>query len=137
MRVTSELKSSINPVSTLLVPIFFVQVGIQVHLESFLTPSVLGISGGLVVAAVVGKQLCGLVAGRKGVDRLTVGIGMIPRGEVELIFAGIGKLLGVLNDEIFSAIVVMVMVTTFITPPLLKWSIGRAERIIAAGGTDK
>jgi Kef-type K+ transport system membrane component KefB len=126
---SAGIKDLISPVSTLLVPIFFVQIGIQVHLESFLVPSVLGISCGLVAAAVIGKQACGLVINQKGVDRLTVGIGMIPRGEVELIFAGIGKSLGVFNDEIFSAIVVMVMVTTFLTPPLLKWSIGRAERI--------
>jgi Kef-type K+ transport system membrane component KefB len=124
-----RIKDLIGPISTLLVPIFFVQIGIQVHLESFVTPSILGISGGLIVAAVVGKLACGLVAGRKGVDRLTVGIGMIPRGEVELIFAGIGRSLGVLNDAVFSAIVVMVMVTTFMTPPLLKWSIGRVEKL--------
>lgn len=125
---TSGIKDLISPVSTLLVPIFFVLMGIQVHLESFLTPSVLVISCGLVVAAVIGKQACGFVIRQKRVDRLTVGIGMIPRGEVELIFASIGKSLGLLNNEIFSAIVVMVIVTTFITPPLLKWSIGRAER---------
>jgi len=63
----------------------------------------------------------GIVAGRD-VDRLTVGIGMIPRGEVGLIFASIGKALGVVNDTVFSAIVVMVMVTTFGTPIALHWS---------------
>ncbi len=124
-----EIKDLISPISTLLVPIFFVQMGIQVHLESFLVPSVLGISAGLIVAAVIGKQACGLVVGRKRADRLTVGIGMIPRGEVGLIFAGIGKSTGILDDQIFSAIVVMVMITTFLTPPLLKWSMARSERI--------
>ncbi len=66
----------------------------------------------------------------KDVDRVTVGLGMIPRGEVGLIFASIGKGLGVINDDIFSAIVIMVIVTTFVTPPLLKWSIARAEKRI-------
>ncbi|MFZ1080368.1 MAG: cation:proton antiporter [Candidatus Kryptoniota bacterium] len=122
------IKDLISPVSTLLVPIFFVQIGIQVHLESFLSPPVLGISTGLILAGVIGKQACGMVLRRTDVDRLTVGIGMIPRGEVELIFAGIGKSLGVINDEIFSAIVIMVIVTTFVTPPLLKWSISRLEK---------
>lgn len=124
-----RIKDMIGPISTLLVPIFFVQIGIQVHLESFMIPSILGISGGLIVAAVVGKLACGLVIGQNGVDRLTVGIGMIPRGEVELIFAGVGRSFGVFNDAVFSAIVVMVMVTTFMTPPLLKWSIGRVEKL--------
>ena len=123
-----RIKDLISPISTLLVPIFFVQMGIQVHLESFLNPSVIGISAGLIAAAAIGKQACGLVVWQNGIDRLTVGIGMIPRGEVELIFAGIGRSLGIFSNEIFSAIVVMVMVTTFLTPPLLKWSIGRKEK---------
>ena len=126
-----DVKDLIKPISTLLVPIFFVKMGIQVHLENFLNLSVLGISLGLILAAVAGKQACGLVVKRNGIDRWTVGIGMIPRGEVELIFASIGKSLGVINENIFSAVVIMVMVTTFITPPLLKWSIGRADRIRA------
>jgi len=122
------IKDLISPISTFLVPIFFVQIGIQVRLESFLNPAVVGISVGLIVAAILGKQACGLFITRKGIDRLTVGIGMIPRGEVELIFAGVGKSLGVLDDETFSAIVVMVMVTTFLTPPLLKWAVDRNKK---------
>jgi Kef-type K+ transport system membrane component KefB len=59
------------------------------------------------------------------VDRLTIGIGMIPRGEVGLIFASIGKMLGVVNDTVFSAIVIMVIVTTFGTPIALRWSTRR------------
>jgi Kef-type K+ transport system membrane component KefB len=123
-----NIKTIINPITTFLAPIFFVQMGIQVHLESFMVPTVLGISIGLIIAAVIGKQACGAVVRKRQADRLTVGIGMIPRGEVGLIFAGIGKSLGVINDEIFSGVVVMVIVTTFLTPPLLKWSLTRIER---------
>jgi len=123
------IKNLIQPLTTIFVPVFFVLMGIQVHVESFLAPSVLGISAGLVIAAVIGKQACGLVVREKNVDRLAVGIGMIPRGEVGLIFASIGKGLGVVDNEIFSAVVVMVIVTTFITPPLLKWSIVRKTAI--------
>ena len=69
----------------------------------------------------------------KGVDRLTVGLGMIPRGEVGLIFANIGLGLKVGGEHIvdassFSAIVVMVIVTTMVTPPALKWSLGRIPK---------
>jgi len=75
--------------------------------------------------AVVGKVISGLPAGR-GVNKLAVGIGMIPRGEVGLIFASIGKGLGVVTDSTFSALVMMVIITTLVTPPALKWSQGRA-----------
>jgi Na+:H+ antiporter len=122
------IKNLIQPIAIIFVPVFFVLMGIQVHLESFFIPSVLGVSGGLIVAAMIGKQACGLVVREKNVDRVTVGIGMIPRGEVGLIFASIGKGLGVVDNEIFSAVVIMVIVTTLVTPPLLKWSIARAER---------
>jgi Kef-type K+ transport system membrane component KefB len=122
------ISNLIQPIAIIFVPVFFVLMGIQVHLESFFVPSVLGISAGLIIAAVIGKQACGLVVSEKNVDRLTVGLGMIPRGEVGLIFASIGKGLGVIDDEIFSAIVIMVIVTTFLAPPLLKWSIARAEK---------
>ncbi len=122
------IENLIQPIATVFVPVFFVLMGIQVHLESFFIPSILGVSGGLIIAAMLGKQACGLVVREKNIDRVTVGIGMIPRGEVGLIFASIGKGLGVIDNEIFSAVVIMVIVTTLVTPPLLKWSIARAER---------
>jgi Kef-type K+ transport system membrane component KefB len=89
----------------------------------------LGFAVALTIAAIVGKQACGLAALGKGVNRLSVGIGMIPRGEVGLIFAGIGLGLvvkgeKVLDEATFSAILIMVMVTTIVTPPLLQWSFG-------------
>lgn len=122
------LHDLLTPVTTFLVPIFFIVMGIQVRLETFLHLEVLGLALGLTVAAVVGKQVCGLAVTEKNMDRLTVGLGMIPRGEVGLIFASIGKGLGVVNDSIFSAIVIMVIVTTLITPPLLKISSARYEK---------
>ena len=118
--------------SALLVPIFFVQMGTQVRLESFQSSSVWGLAIGITIAAIVGKQLCALGVMEKGLNRLAVGLGMIPRGEVGLIFAGVGRSLRVngkpvIDDNTFSAIVVMVMVTTMVTPPLLKWSLTRND----------
>ena len=75
-------------------------------------------------AAIVSKLVSGIGAG-KGIDRISVGIGMIPRGEVGLIFASIGKGLGVITDAVFLAIVFMVIATTLITPLGLKWSLFR------------
>jgi Kef-type K+ transport system membrane component KefB len=132
-RETVSVGQLLSPVATILVPIFFVLMGIQVRLETFGDLSVLGIACGITIAAVIGKQVCSLGLVEKGLDRLTVGIGMIPRGEVGLIFAGIGKSLAVIDDATFSAIVIMVIVTTLVTPPVLKltlarWEAGEGER---------
>lgn len=122
-----QLEELLAPVTTILVPIFFVMMGIQVRLESFANTEVLGIALALTAAAVIGKQVCGLFVA-KGYDRLSIGIGMIPRGEVGLIFASIGKSLKVVDSSIFSAVVIMVILTTLVTPPLLKLSLQRWER---------
>ena len=114
-----SIRDLIMPLEVILVPIFFVLMGIQVKLETFLDWHVIQMAGGLLIAAVLGKILCGYVAGR-GLNRLAIGVGMLPRGEVGLIFAAIGKSLGVISDALFSAVVLMVLVTTLIAPPLLK-----------------
>jgi Kef-type K+ transport system membrane component KefB len=114
-----------NPDWSFFEPFFFVLMGIQVRLETFTDLSVLGVAAGLTIAAIIGKQICGLGVLEKGLDRITVGIGMIPRGEVGLIFAGIGKSLKVIDDATFSAVVIMVIVTTLITPPILKFALAR------------
>jgi Kef-type K+ transport system membrane component KefB len=84
----------------------------------------------LTVAAIVGKQVCSLGVLGRGYDRLSIGIGMIPRGEVGLIFANVGLGLTIggtpaIAPTTYSAIVVMVMITTMVTPPALKWSLAR------------
>ena len=113
------------PLTTLVVPVFFVLMGFRVDLHSFSSASVLGFAGLISAAAIIGKQICGLGVLERGVDRLAIGVGMIPRGEVGLIFAGLGSTLmlrgqPVLSQTTFSALVLMIMLSTFITPPLLK-----------------
>jgi Kef-type K+ transport system membrane component KefB len=120
------IKDLIMPLEVILVPIFFVLMGIQVKLESFLDPQVVLAAAGLLLAAVIGKVAAGYFAG-PGANRLAVGFGMLPRGEVGLIFAAIGKTLGVVEDFLFSAIVLMVIVTTLMTPPLLKAALQRGD----------
>ena len=112
------------PLEVILVPIFFVLMGIQVKIETFFDCQVLIMAGGLLVAAIVGKLVCGFGAG-KDTNRLAIGLGMMPRGEVGLVFAAIGKSLGVIGDELFASVVLMVIVTTLLSPPLLKWSLRR------------
>ena len=125
------LDELLRPISDVLVPIFFVMMGLQTDLSAFAMPSALGLAALLTVAAIIGKQICALGVLTPGVNRLAVGIGMIPRGEVGLIFAGVGARLSldgapVIAPAVFSAIVVMVAVTTMVTPVALKWSLSRS-----------
>ena len=120
----------LRPLADFLVPIFFVLMGLRTDLSMLANPHALGLAAAVTVAAVAGKQLCGLGVIGRGVDRVSIGLGMIPRGEVGLIFANVGAGLmingaPVISRTLFSAIVAMVVVTTMITPPALKWSLGR------------
>mgnify|MGYP003391393597 CR=1 FL=1 len=105
--------------TALLVPVFFVRMGMLVHVENFVKPGVIGFALLLTAAAMVGKWACGLATPRGG-SRATVGLGMMPRGEVGLIFADVGRRSGILTDDAFSIVLLMVMGTTFVAPPLLK-----------------
>ncbi|MEO8075983.1 MAG: cation:proton antiporter [Acidobacteriota bacterium] len=126
------LDQLVEPIASFLVPVFFVVMGARTDLHAFAQPGVLGLAAALTAAAIAGKQLCALGVVGKGVDRLSVGVGMIPRGEVGLIFANIGLTLmvggrPVIDQSVFAAVVVMVITTTVITPPALKWSFGRSR----------
>ena len=132
-----RIDDSIAPVSTIFVPVFFVYMGLRVDLLSFASLDVLIFAGLLSVVAVVSKQVCALGVLQKGLNRWAVGVGMVPRGEVGLIFAGVGATVmvagtPVFNSETFSAIVAMVMLTTLATPPLLKAAFAKSSVAPAA-----
>jgi Kef-type K+ transport system membrane component KefB len=125
------LETQLAPLGQLLTPIFFVMTGAQVDLGAFGGAETLGLAAALTAAAVIGKQSCGLVAFGPGVHRPSVGIGMVPRGEVGLIFAATGAhlMLGgqaVVPPSTYAAIVIMVLFTSLVTPPMLAWSLRRA-----------
>jgi len=115
---------------------------VRVDLASFALPGVLGFAAMLSLAAVLGKMICAAGVLERGLDRASVAVGMVPRGEVGLIFAGIGAQLvlhgqPVISPPVFAAVVVMVVVTTLVTPPALKLTLSRrarAERKQAARG---
>ena len=120
----------LQPVGTFLVPLFFVLMGMRVDLTAFTHSEILGLAALLTVAAIAGKQACALGAIGGKLDRVTIGLGMIPRGEVGLIFANIGLGLTIAGRPViagttYSAIVIMVIVTTLVTPPALRWSLER------------
>lgn len=112
-----HIEDLIEPLGNFLIPIFFVMTGMAVKLETLFNLPILTVALAVTVVAFVTKMLAGLTAGK--CDKLIVGAGMIPRGEVGLIFAGIGKSLGVVSDSVFSVIVIVVILTTLLTPPIL------------------
>lgn len=127
------LEHLVRPIGSFLVPVFFVLIGMRVDLAAFARGDVIGLAALLTLAAIAGKQVCALGGLGAPLDRLSIGIGMIPRGEVGLIFANLGLGLVVKGERIidqgvYSAVVIMVMLTTLVTPPALKWSLGRARR---------
>jgi Kef-type K+ transport system membrane component KefB len=142
-RSERDLNDLLQPVSTVLVPIFFVLMGLKVDLRLFARLDILGFAALLTLAAIVGKQVCGLAVLERGVNRLAIGLGMIPRGEVGLIFAGIGATLmlpnvagvsePVIGPATFGAVVIMVIITTLIAPLSLKWSLGRKAKHVSKG----
>ena len=120
----------LQPVGAFLIPLFFVLMGMRVDLTAFAHQEILGLAALLTVAAILGKQACALGAFGGRLDRVTIGLGMIPRGEVGLIFANIGLGLTIAGRPViaattYSAIVIMVIVTTLVTPPALRWSLAR------------
>jgi Kef-type K+ transport system membrane component KefB len=121
------LNDLLEPIVTFLVPIFFVLVGFRTSLAALLSPLSIGLAIGLTAAAVLGKLAC--AAGVIGQDgrRWTIAAGMIPRGEVALVFAALGRDLMVgqaplLDTRGYTAVVAVVILTTLMTPPLLKWT---------------
>ncbi len=113
-----HIEDLIEPVAYLLVPIFFVVTGMEVSLAALSNVPILMVALALTVVAIAGKYVAGFFAGKK-YNRSLIGFGMVPRGEVGLIFAAIGKGLGVVSEEVFSVIVIMVILTTLVTPPVL------------------
>ena len=119
-----SVESILAPFEGILAPIFFVLVGLQVNLTTIGNVKTM-LTGLIITAVAVAGKLASSLAVRNGANRLIVGAGMLPRVEVALIVASMGKSLGVLDDALFSVIIAVVLLTVLMTPPLLKWSIER------------
>jgi Kef-type K+ transport system membrane component KefB len=114
-----DIERAATVIGQFFVPIFFASVGAAVELRAFGDPTALLIGGSLIAVGIVGKVVAGYApvwfSGRK----LLIGVAMVPRGEVGLIFAQMGLTSGAIGPEIFGALMLMVLATTFVTPPLL------------------
>ncbi|TML61124.1 MAG: cation:proton antiporter, partial [Actinobacteria bacterium] len=129
-----RIRRELTPVGHLFIPVFFLQIGIDAQVGQFAKPAVLGLAGAMLVVAVAGKLAAS--AGMRGApgDRLLVGMGMIPRGEVSLIFATIGLRQHVFGQVVYAALLLVVLATTLLTPPVLRWRLLRlrAARVAAS-----
>jgi Kef-type K+ transport system membrane component KefB len=134
-----ELEHQALPVYQFLVPFFFVITGSQVDWRMFLDGGIIGIALAVTGLALLGKFVgCGLASaglGRRGMA--IVGIGMAPRGEVGLIVASLGLSLGAIPNQIFSVVVIMSVLTTFVVPPILRaLYVGQPGREIDPGDAE-
>jgi Kef-type K+ transport system membrane component KefB len=125
-----ELDEQVKSVADILVPVFFVTVGARVDLSvlnPFVPENLTGITIALflIAIAIIGKLVTGwAVFGQPNINRWAIGIGMIPRGEVGLVFAAIGAASGALDKSLQAAIIIMVILTTFLAPPFLRIAFG-------------
>ncbi|MGH9278715.1 MAG: cation:proton antiporter [Acidimicrobiales bacterium] len=125
--VADRIRRELTPVGHLFIPVFFLQIGIEADVSQFGRPAVLGMAAALLAVAVAGKLASAAgMFGSPG-NRLLVGIGMIPRGEVGLIFATLGLRNGILGQDVYGALLLVVLATTLLTPPLLKWRLLRVR----------
>lgn len=129
----APLRELLHPIAGLFVPLFFVLMGLQVDAGALANPSALALGAALTAAAIAGKLACALGVVGRGIRRVPVAFGMLPRGEVGLIFASVGSTLAVagaplLDPATFSSIIIMVLVTTLIAPVGLRWSLRPRRR---------
>ncbi|MFQ5956608.1 MAG: cation:proton antiporter, partial [Candidatus Brocadiales bacterium] len=124
------LEEIVRPAFMLFVPVFFVFVGTQVRLESVFNwhSAIIGVS--ITAAAMLGKLFCSICIVEKGVNRLAIGIGMMPRNVVTLTMAEIGLGLGVLSEDLFSAIIMMVAFVALVAPLLLKLALSERRGLV-------
>ena len=125
--VHERIERDLSSLGQVFVPVFFLYIGISTDLSSMLDGRVLVVAGLLTVLAIAGKLVAAVGAIGTSSDKLVIGFGMMPRGEVGLIFATIGLSIGALNDELYGSILVVVLLTTLFAPPLLRWRIGRSK----------
>jgi Kef-type K+ transport system membrane component KefB/predicted amino acid-binding ACT domain protein len=125
-----RVERDVSSIAQIFVPIFFLNIGISTNIRAMADTRVIGVALLISVVAVISKIAAASGAiGSRG-DKWTIGFGMLPRGEVGLIFASIGLSVGALSEELYGSVLVVVLVTTLIAPPLLRWRLGTQAQAI-------
>jgi Kef-type K+ transport system membrane component KefB len=119
---TGRIEAQMRPIIQLFVPIFFVMVGLSLNLREidWTSPFIWWFSASLFGVAILGKLLGALLLHGDWRERIAIGIAMIPRGEVGLIFAELGRTSSILNNDIYAALIIVIAMTTLLSPILLK-----------------
>lgn len=116
----THIENLISNLGLIFIPVFFVFTGLQIEFSSLLNPNLYVSALILTLVAIFGKIIAGAASAGSIQEKLLVGAAMVPRGEVGLIFASVGKSIGAINDELFSVIILVVIGTTFVAPPMVK-----------------
>jgi len=127
-----RVEEEMRPIIHLFTPIFFVAIGLSLNLReiNWSSPFLWTLGGGLIFVAVVGKLVSGFfLTHMKPISKFIVGMAMIPRGEVGLIFANVGLSLGVLKNDVYATVILVIVVTTLIAPFFLRWLFARAQSL--------
>jgi Kef-type K+ transport system membrane component KefB len=124
-----EIERATGQIGHFLVPVFFAVVGASIDLAALASRPALEAGAALIAVGIAGKVLAGFAPWRFKGNKLLIGVAMIPRGEVGLIFAQMGLATGAITPQLFAAIMLMVVVTTFVTPPLLGAVIRRDDSL--------
>jgi Kef-type K+ transport system membrane component KefB len=137
--IKEKIEEGLYPLNYgLFVPIFFVSIGLQANLrllDGAILPFALMLTLGAIASKIIGAGAGGLLTGFSRLSSLRLGIGMVSRGEVGLIVAALGISNGIIGQETFAAIVLVVLVTTVITPPLVRWAFARTTKEIPPNPT--
>lgn len=122
-----RIEDQMKPIMQLFTPIFFVYVGLSLNLHEidWGSPFIWSFSLSLLLAAIIGKLVGAFLLKGPWVARWVIGLAMIPRGEVGLIFAELGRVSGIFSNEIYAGIVLVIALTTLLPPAILKWLCGR------------
>lgn len=120
----AHVEDMVGSISFIFIPFFFTYTGLQIDFGSILQPGLYLYAAVITVIAVIGKAVAGLMVKGTFKKKLIVGMAMVPRGEVGLIFASVGRAAGAISGELFSVIVLVIIATTFMAPPILKYLIG-------------
>ena len=124
---TQRLEKEMKPIIHLFTPIFFVMIGLSLNLRAidWTSPFIWSFALSLLFLAVAGKILAGFLIRETLHARFAIGLAMVPRGEVGLIFTEIGRASGILNNELYAVLVIVIALTTLLPPLVLKWFYGR------------
>ena len=125
-----RVERDVASLGQIFIPVFFLYIGITTDIQAMFDARVLAIALVLSAVAIIGKVAAAVGALGTKSDKLVIGFGMLPRGEVGLIFATIGLKVGALNEELYGSILFVVLLTTLLAPPLLRWRLGKETVVV-------